>query len=153
MNTIRNVQKAGIKVCCGGIIGLGEDVSDRIGLLQVLSNFNPHPESVPINVLVPIPGTPLEKNTPPDVWELLRMIATARIIMPKSIIRLSAGREKLSLEAQALCFLAGANSIFSGEKLLTVPNTELKKDQYMFKLLGLTPKNKSKQNEPVIQTK
>ena len=151
LNTIKNVQKAGINVCCGGIIGLGEKIKDRIGLLHVLSNLKPHPESVPINVLVPIPGTPLEKNTPPDVWELLRMVATARILMPKSIIRLSAGREKLSTEAQALCFFAGANSIFSGEKLLTVPNTELNKDQQMFKILGLKPKSTTK-NEPAIQT-
>ena len=151
LNTIKNVQKAGINVCCGGIIGLGEKTKDRIALLQVLSNLNPHPESVPINMLVPIPGTPLEKNTPPDTWELLRMIATARIIMPKSIIRISAGREKLSLEAQALCFFAGANSIFSGEKLLTVPNTELQKDQQMFKILGLKPKTQT-HNEPIIQT-
>ena len=151
LNTIKNVQKAGINVCSGGIIGLGEKIQDRIGLLHVLSNLDPHPESVPINMLVPIPGTPLEDNTPPDVWELLRMVATARIIMPKSIIRLSAGREKLSYEAQALCFFAGANSIFSGEKLLTVPNSELQRDRKMFQLLGLKPKS-TRKNEPVKQT-
>jgi biotin synthase len=101
--------------------------------------MDPHPESVPINALVPIPGTPLEDQEPPSVWEIVRMIAAARILMPKSRIRLAAGRERLSLEAQALCFVAGANSIFLGDKLLTAPNTPLARDQQLFELLGITP--------------
>ncbi len=138
LNTIRNVQKAGINVCTGGILGLGEKESDRIGFLHVLSTLNPHPESVPINVLVPIEGTPLAHNKPVNTWELLRVIATARILMPESIIRLSAGRESMSLEAQALCFIAGANSLFTGDKLLTAENVGVNKDNLMFELLGLS---------------
>ncbi len=144
LQTVENVRKAGIKVCCGGIIGLGELKTDRLRLLQVLSSQNPHPESVPINKLVPIEGTPLggREGSPPaekeiDTIEWIRTIATARILMPKSMVRLSAGRTTLSDEAQALAFMAGANSIFAGEKLLTTPNPEWNTDAKLFEKLGL----------------
>ncbi len=140
LKTIGNAQKAGMSVCSGGIIGLGETQEDRIGMLYTLSNLNPHPESVPINALVPVEGTPLSEQDRVPVWEMVRMIATARLIMPKAVIRLSAGRTEMSLEDQALCFLAGANSIFAGDKLLTTPNPEANQDHQMFKLLGLTPR-------------
>lgn len=139
LNTLSHVRDAGLKVCSGGIVGLGEDVKDRIGLLFELSTLPIHPESVPINMLVPIEGTPLADVEKLDVIEWIRTIATARIIMPKSYIRLSAGRESLSDSDQALAFMAGANSIFSGEKLLTTPNTEAGKDQALFNKLGLKP--------------
>ena len=117
---------------------MGESVEDRIGLLHVLACLSPHPESVPINLLSPVPGTPLEKKEPLPIWDLVRMIATARIIMPEAMVRLSCGREKHSIEEQALCFLAGANSIFSGEKLLTRPtNTHFEEDRKMMDTLGL----------------
>ncbi|MBS0607130.1 MAG: biotin synthase BioB, partial [Verrucomicrobia bacterium] len=137
LKTLDAVDKAGIGVCCGGIIGMGETVEDRIGLLHVLANRNPHPSSVPINLLIPVVGTPLEKKKPVPIWDMVRMVATARIAMPKTMVRLSAGRLGCSVEAQALCFLAGANSIFSGEKLLTCPNPEFDEDREMFRLLGL----------------
>lgn len=143
LETIENVRKAKITVCCGGIIGMGESEEDRIDLLHTLSELEPQPESVPINALVPIEGTPLENQKPVSTWELVRIISTARIIMPQSIVRLSAGRASLSLEAQALCFLAGANSIFAGDKLLTTPNTDDNADKEMFKLLGLKIKQRS----------
>jgi biotin synthase len=138
LKTLDAVEKAGITVCCGGIIGMGESVEDRVGLLAMLARRNPHPESVPINLLIPVPGTPLEKREPVPIWEMLRMIATARITMPKAMIRLSAGRLGRSLEEQALCFLAGANSIHSGEKLLTRPNPSFDEDEEMLRLFGLT---------------
>lgn len=122
LDTIDHVRAAGISLCCGGIVGMGESHEDRVGLLQSLATLDPVPESVPINVLVPIPGTPLENAEPIDPIELVRCIATARILMPKSRVRLSAGRLKMSRELQALCFYAGANSIFTGEKLLTTAN-------------------------------
>lgn len=137
LQTLQNVRQAGIKICCGGIIGLGEGRADRIGLLHSLVQQNPHPESVPINRLVPIEGTPLACHKTIDTIELIRTIATARILMPRSFVRLSAGRGALSDEAQALAFLAGANSIFSGGKLLTTPNRELNEDQKLFAKLGL----------------
>lgn len=137
LNTIKNVRKAKITVCCGGIIGMGESPDDRIEMLYTLSNLNPQPESVPINALVPIEGTPLENQKPVSIWEMLRMIATARIVMPESVVRLSAGRTQMSLEGQSLCFLAGANSIFAGDKLLTTPNPDFNSDMEMFKLFGL----------------
>ncbi len=137
LNTLDAIEKAGVNVCSGGIIGMGESVEDRIGLLYMLASRNPHPESVPINLLVPVPGTPLEEKTPVPIWDLIRMIATARMIMPKAMIRLSAGRLGRSLEEQALCFLAGANSIFSGEKLLTRPNPDFDEDREMMQLFGL----------------
>ncbi len=139
LNTIKNVRKAGITVCSGGIIGMGESVEDRIGMLYTLSHLDPPPESVPINSLVPVKGTPLEGKSSADSWEMIRMVAAARIVMPNAAVRLSAGRLEMSTEAQALCFLAGANSIFSGEKLLTTPNPDAKSDQEMFSILGLKP--------------
>lgn len=140
LNTLSNVRKAGISVCSGGIIGLGETDNDRVGMLLTLVNLPEHPESVPINVLVPVAGTPLADNSRVPFDELVRMIATARIIMPKSAVRLSAGRLELSVAEQAMCFMAGANSIFAGDKLLTTPNPEFNSDQEMFRVLGLTPK-------------
>ncbi len=139
LNTLKVAREAGLTLCTGGILGLGETEEDRIDLLHTLCTMSPHPESVPINALVPIPGTPLESQEPPSVWEMVRMIAAARILMPRSRIRLAAGRERLSLEAQALCFIAGANSIFLGDKLLTAPNAPLSQDQKLFELLGITP--------------
>ncbi len=138
LTTLDNVRNAGLQVCCGGIIGLGEDRADRIGLLQELATQDPHPNSVPINRLVRVEGTPLADEIEMNVIELVRCIATARIIMPQSMVRLSAGRSTMSDEAQALAFMAGANSIFAGEKLLTTPNPEVDADQALFKKLGLT---------------
>jgi biotin synthase len=140
LNTLSNVRKAGISVCSGGIIGLGETDADRIGMLLTLCNLPQHPESVPINVLVPVAGTPLAENSRVPFDELVRMIATARIVMPHSAVRLSAGRLELSVSEQAMCFMAGANSIFAGDKLLTTPNPEYNSDKEMFRILGLTPK-------------
>lgn len=137
LDTLTYVRDAGLKVCSGGIVGLGEKKADRIGLLHELATLAIHPESVPINLLVPIAGTPLEHTEKLDVIEWIRTIAVARIIMPKSYIRLSAGRESLSDTDQALAFMAGANSIFSGEKLLTTPNSGQGKDQILFHKLGL----------------
>lgn len=137
LNTIACVRKAGITVCCGGIIGMGESECDRASMLQVLASMDPHPESVPINALVAVPGTPLGKRKPVEPMEMVRMIATARIIMPKSRVRLSAGRQSLSREAQILCLMAGANSIFYGEKLLTTPNPETAEDVAMIRDAGL----------------
>ncbi len=137
LNTLDHVRDAGLKVCSGGIVGLGESQQDRIGLLHELATLAVHPESVPINMLVPIQGTPLADVKKLDVIEWIRTIATARIIMPNSYIRLSAGRESLSDSDQALAFMAGANSIFSGEKLLTTPNAGQGKDQALFAKLGL----------------
>lgn len=141
--TLDRVRRAGITVCCGGIIGMGESRRERYGLLRELSSLDPHPESVPINLLVRVEGTPLAKQQAEDPLEMVRMIATARILMPKSFVRLSAGRLSLSDEAQALCFLAGANSIFMGEKLLTTPNPEADADRKLFDKLGmrLIPQN------------
>lgn len=140
LNTLNNVRKAGLTVCSGGIIGLGESTEDRVGMLYTLSLLRPQPESVPINSLVAVEGTPLENQPPVPVWDMVRMIATARIVLPKTAVRLSAGRQEMSLEGQALCFLAGANSIFAGEKLLTTPNPDFNSDMEMFKLFGLSPK-------------
>lgn len=140
LETLKNVREAGINVCSGGIIGLGEAADDRIGLLHTLATLPTHPESVPINALVAVKGTPLEDQKPVEIWDMIRMIATARIIMPKAMVRLSAGRVRFSMPEQTLCFLAGANSIFTGEKLLTTPNNDYDADQLMFKMLGLIPK-------------
>ncbi|WP_162427060.1 biotin synthase BioB [Pontibacter pudoricolor] len=145
LDTIENVRKAGISVCSGGIIGLGETDEDRIGMLHTLSTLVQHPESVPVNALVPVKGTPLENQPLVTVWEMVRMIATARILMPKTMVRLSAGRERMSVTEQALCFLAGANSIFTGEKLLTTPNPDFDQDKAMFELLGLNPRKSFKE--------
>jgi biotin synthase len=139
LNTLEHVRNAGISVCCGGIIGLGETHEDRIDMLKTLSTLPVHPESVPINALVRIKGTPLENNPKVDIWEMVRMIATARILMPESMVRLSAGRAEMSVIEQAFCFMAGANSIFAGEKLLTTPNPSFEEDNTMFQLLGLQP--------------
>lgn len=152
LNTINNVRKAKISVCSGGIIGLGETVEDRVGMLFVLANMDPQPESVPINALVPVKGTPLENNELVSTWDMVRMIATTRIVIPKTVVRLSAGRTQMSLEAQALCFMAGANSIFAGEKLLTTPNPSFNEDMEMFKILGLKPREAFKgQMQPVAE--
>lgn len=137
LDTLSHVREAGLKVCSGGIVGLGEETKDRIGLLFELATLPIHPESVPINMLVPMQGTPLAEVDKLDVTEWIRTIAVARIIMPRSYIRLSAGRESLSDADQALAFMAGANSLFSGEKLLTTPNTAQGKDQQLFQKLGL----------------
>ena len=140
LNTLENVRKADISVCSGGIIGLGESIHDRIDMLYTLSNLTKHPESVPVNALVPVPGTPLEDQEKVSVWDMVRMIATARIIMPKAMVRLSAGRVRMNTEEQALCFLAGANSIFAGDKLLTTPNPDVASDQELFQTLDLRPR-------------
>ena len=137
LDTIKRVRNAGINVCCGGIIGLGEKQGDRASLLEVLSNMNPHPESVPINSLVAIAGTKLENNKLIDSIEMIRMIAAARILMPKSKIRLSAGRESLTKEAQILCFQCGANSIFYGDELLTTSNPSFQDDRKLLKEVGV----------------
>lgn len=140
LNTIDNARKAGITVCSGGIIGMGEAVEDRIGLLMSYMEMETPPESIPINALVAIEGTPLEDQKPIEQWEMIRMVATTRIAFPKSVVRLSAGRTKMNLEGQALCFMAGASSIFAGDKLLTTPNPEFNEDKEMFEILGLIPK-------------
>lgn len=140
LKTIHHVRKAGMTVCSGGIIGMGERIEDRIGMLFTLTNLTPQPESVPINALVPVAGTPLESQKPVPVWDMVRMVATTRIVMPQAAVRLSAGRLSMSMEGQALCFLAGANSIFAGDKLLTTPNPCYNEDMDMFAILGLTPK-------------
>lgn len=137
LQTLDVVDQSGLSVCCGGIIGMGESVEDRLELLLTLCRRQPHPESVPINLLEAMSGTPLEGQKPPSIWETLRIIAIARIIMPAAMVRLSAGRLGMSVEQQALCFLAGANSIFSGERLLTVSNPPFDQDEEMFQLLGL----------------
>lgn len=152
LKTIDNVRKAKLTVCSGGIIGLGETVNDRIAMLKTLSNMSRHPESVPVNALVPVKGTPLADQPKVSVWEMVRMIATARIIMPKTVVRLSAGRTEMSLTEQALCFMAGANSIFAGDKLLTTPNPAFSEDMEMFKLLGLKPREAFKNGREKKQT-
>jgi len=139
LETLENVRGAGIHVCCGGIVGMGETREDRIGMIQTLANLPVHPESVPINMLVRVAGTPLADAAPLDTIEFVRTIAVARITMPRSMVRLSAGRETMSEEAQALCFLAGANSIFCGPKLLTTPNPERDRDRNLMDRLGLQP--------------
>ncbi|RBP43777.1 biotin synthase [Roseimicrobium gellanilyticum] len=139
LRTIRNAQDAGMSVCSGGILGLGETIEDRLKMLETLSEFNPQPESVPINSLMPIKGTPMENNEPVDVFSLVRMIAITRIAIPKSKVRLSAGRYSLSKEAQALCYFAGANSIFYGDKLLTTVNPRANEDMKLLTELGLVP--------------
>lgn len=151
LQTLDNVRKAGVSVCCGGIIGLGETHEDRIQMLHTLSTMPEHPESVPINALVAIAGTPLENNSKVDVWDMIRMIATARILMPKAMVRLSAGRTSMSLSEQALCFMAGANSIFAGDKLLTTPNPSFEEDDAMFNLLGLKPRVAFKEEKKLVE--
>lgn len=138
LDTLQRVRDAGMKTCCGGIVGMGEDRKDRIGLMRELANQSQHPESVPINMLVKVEGTPLSNSENLDPIEFIRSVAVARIMMPKSYVRLSAGRETMSDEMQALCFFAGANSIFYGEKLLTTPNPSADHDKQLFERLGIT---------------
>jgi len=140
LETLAHVRHAGLQVCCGGIIGMGETIEDRARLLQELATLDPHPESVPINALVPVPGTPLEDQKPVEPLDLVRMVATARILMPTTFVRLSAGRSSLTREAQILCFLAGANSIFYGDKLLTTENNDVDDDLALIKEAGLRVK-------------
>jgi biotin synthase len=139
LDTLDHVRSAGINVCCGGIVGMGESAEDRVGLIHALATLPVHPESVPINALVQIKGTPAGPSAPLDPLDFVRMIAAARITMPRSMVRLSAGRDEMSDETQALCFLAGANSIFYGEKLLTTPNPEAGADKALFDRLGMVP--------------
>ena len=150
LQTLDNVRKAGVTVCCGGIIGLGETHEDRIKMLHTLSTMPEHPESVPINALVAIKGTPLENNAKVVVWDMIRMIATARILMPKTMVRLSAGRTDMSITEQAMCFMAGANSIFAGDKLLTTPNPSFDEDNAMFALLGLKARKAFKEEKQYL---
>ena len=139
LQTIENVRKTNVTVCSGGIIGMGESIEDRAGMLVSLSTLNPQPESVPINALVAVEGTPMEEEKPVEIWEMIRMVATTRIVMPETQVLLSAGRMNMSREGQALCFFAGANSIFAGDKLLTTPNPDVNEDMKMFEMLGLQP--------------
>lgn len=151
LDTLNNVRKAKISVCSGGIIGMGESHNDRVGMLHTLATLEEHPESVPVNALVPVEGTPLEDQPRVSIWEMIRMIATARIIMPNAMVRLSAGRVRMNIEEQALCFLAGANSIFAGDKLLTTPNPEEDMDKQMFQTLNLKPRASFKDNEAPVE--
>lgn len=140
LTTLQHVRNANVSVCSGGIIGMGESEEDRIEMLRTLCTLPSHPESVPVNALVPVEGTPLEKQPRVPVWDMVRMIATARIVMPGTMVRLSAGRVRMNLEEQALCFMAGANSIFAGDKLLTTPNPGAVDDALMFQILELKPR-------------
>ncbi len=148
LNTIRNVQDAGMSVCCGGILGLGESTEDRLKMLEVISEFNPQPESIPINSLMPMPGTPMAEEQGVDVFDVVRIIALTRIAAPKAKVRLSAGRTNLSEEAQTLCFFAGANSIFYGDKLLTAKNPAVEKDLALIQKLGMKPQEPNRQLPP-----
>ena len=151
LDTLEHVRNAKISVCSGGIIGMGEREEDRVGMLHTLATLPEHPESVPVNALVPVEGTPLEDQPKVSVWEMIRMIATARIIMPKAMVRLSAGRVRMTLEEQALCFMAGANSIFAGDKLLTTPNPAYVQDQEMFQVLQLKPRKAHKEEGELVK--
>tara|TARA_B100001079_G_scaffold226789_1_gene204403 strand:- start:41 stop:1066 length:1026 start_codon:yes stop_codon:yes gene_type:complete len=153
LDTLKRVRNAGINICCGGIIGLGESKKDRASLLQVLSNMNPHPESVPINSLVAIEGTGLEDSKAIDSIEMIRMIATARILMPKSKVRLSAGRENLTKEAQILCFQCGANSIFYGDELLTTSNPACETDRKLLSEVGVSFNKNFRFNKNAVTSK
>lgn len=139
LKTLDNARKANLTLCSGGIIGMGESIDDRCKMLETLASLDPVPESIPINALVSVEGTPMENVKPISIWEMIRMVATTRIVIPTTTVRLSAGRTEMSIEGQALCFMAGAGSIFAGNKLLTTPNPEMFKDLEMFNLLGLTP--------------
>jgi biotin synthase len=150
LDTLASVRDAGMKVCCGGILGMGEGREDRVGLLLALANLPQHPESVPINQLVHIEGTPLADAAPVDPLEFVRTIAVARIVMPRSYVRLSAGREQMSDEMQALCFFAGANSIFYGEKLLTTANPGEDRDHQLFQRLGIRPETSAHAKAPPL---
>lgn len=150
IKTIGNVRKAGISVCSGGIIGMGEAESARIEMIHTLANLPEHPESVPVNALVAVEGTPLENMKRVSVWEMARMIATIRIVMPTTMVRLSAGRMDMPMSEQAICFMAGANSIFAGDKLLTTPNPSYANDMEMFDILGLQAREAFKENKSVM---
>ena len=150
LQTLENVRNAGLSVCCGGIIGMGETVTDRIGMLHTLATLPEHPESVPVNALVSVEGTPLEKQERVPIWDMVRTIATARILMPTAMVRLSAGRNQMSMIEQSFCFMAGANSIFAGDKLLTTPNPDWNDDAAMFELLGLKQREAFKQTNEVL---
>lgn len=152
LNTIEHVRNNKISVCSGGIIGMGESHEDRVGMLHTLATLPEHPESVPVNALVPVEGTPLEEQPRVSIWEMLRMIATARIIMPNAMVRLSAGRISMSIEEQALCFLSGANSIFAGDELLTTPNPGVNQDKEMFQVLNLKPRASHKKEGNPLET-
>jgi len=145
LDTLAHVREAGMKICCGGIVGMGESENDRAGLLQQLAQMNPHPESVPVNMLVKVQGTPLEHEEDLEPFDFIRTIAVARIVLPHSHVRLSAGREAMNEQMQALAFFAGANSIFYGEKLLTTPNPEASKDRRLFAKLGITPEARNEE--------
>lgn len=152
LDTIENVRKTNVSVCSGGIIGMGESVEDRAGMLVALSTLNPQPESTPINALVAVDGTPLEDQKPVEIWEMIRMVATTRIVLPNTQVRLSAGRTQMSQEGQTMCFFAGANSIFAGDKLLTTPNPDVNQDMILFNKLGIEamkPFSKKKQPKTV----
>ena len=139
LETLKNVRKTNVTVCSGGIIGMGESIEDRAGMLVALSSLSPQPESVPINALVSVEGTPLEEQEVVPIWDMIRMVATTRIVLPTTTVRLSAGRTEMSKEGQAFCFLAGAGSIFAGDKLLTTPNPDVNEDMELFKILGINP--------------
>lgn len=139
LETLKNVRKTNVTVCSGGIIGMGESIADRAGMLVALASLSPQPESVPINALVSVEGTPLEEQEVVPIWDMIRMVATTRIVLPTTTVRLSAGRREMSKEGQAFCFLAGAGSIFAGDKLLTTPNPDVNEDMELFKILGINP--------------
>ena len=151
LDTIAAVQQSGMSVCCGGIIGMGESEADRLRMLEVLSNFDPAPDSVPINCLMPMPGTPLAEQPPVDIFELVRLVAVTRIALPKARVRLAAGRTRISREGQALCFFAGANSIFYGDKLLTAKNPAADVDVGLLRELGLDVESMT--NDECLMTK
>lgn len=150
LDTLSRVRNSGIKLCCGGIMGMGEEQKDRVGLIRQLSQMTPHPESVPINMLVKVEGTPMANVDDLDELEFIRTIAVSRIVMPKSHVRLSAGRQGMSEQTQALCFMAGANSIFYGEKLLTTGNPEADKDMNLFKKLGINPEKREAHSDEAM---
>ncbi|WP_210330599.1 biotin synthase BioB [Aliikangiella sp. G2MR2-5] len=152
LDTLQSVRDAGINVCAGGILGMGETLTDRLNLIRELANLPEHPQSVPINQLIAVKGTPLEDASELDPFEFIRMIAVARIVMPKSYVRLSAGRENMSDEMQAMCFFAGANSIFYGEKLLTTDNPDQNHDLELFERLGIEPEGGMPENRPCPRT-
>jgi len=150
LDTLKNVRKAKITVCSGGIIGMGESAEDRAAMLVTLANLPEHPQSVPVNALVPVEGTPLEDQKIVSIWDMVRMIATTRIVMPDTVVRLSAGRTQMNREGQALCFLAGAGSIFAGDKLLTTSNPDFNEDMELFNILGLVPSKAFSKQEKKI---
>lgn len=147
LDTIENAQKNKLSVCSGGIIGMGESIDDRVAMIQTLANMPIHPESVPVNALVPVEGTPLEDQPIVPIWEMVRMIATARICVPQAMVRLSAGRTQMSFQDQALCFMAGANSVFAGDELLTTPNPDVNQDKELFQLLNIKPREAFKNGD------